>query len=307
MAAGATASRIPRLAADVAAKRSAEGWELFTVAAREALEQWDLVKTAVIEEVRVSPRFWRRRRHPGRGSPPHPLLRGPFGRRPAASRSLTPGPSLPPAAQWGGPSSRAKFDSLLSDLLMNCREQWDDGRDVHVDTLDVFLLEALTDDFGVDFEDDRIVTEASVVLQDLYRKCAGGQLAEAREVLDGLRRNPGLTGGGGAGGGGDDDGGDDDDGGERRPRRERIVDEDGWETVVVHRKGAKGGAAGGAPAAAGAAGGAGAAAAGLSRMSLAAGGHPAEGGGGDDDDDDDEDDDDEDEDEDGDGDGGDGK
>ncbi len=107
MAAGATASRIPRLAADVAAKRSAEGWELFTVAAREALEQWDLVKTAVIEEVRVSPAFGG-----GAGTPAaaaHPT-RGPFGRRrPAASRSLTPGPSLPPrrsgAAHLPAPSS----------------------------------------------------------------------------------------------------------------------------------------------------------------------------------------------------------
>jgi hypothetical protein len=89
MAAGATASRIPRLAADVAAKRSAEGWELFTVAAREALEQWDLVKTAVIEEVRVSPAFGG-----GAGTPAaaaHPT-RGPFGRR----RPPPPGPSLRP-------------------------------------------------------------------------------------------------------------------------------------------------------------------------------------------------------------------
>jgi len=43
--------------------------------------------------------------------------------------------------EWGGKGSRAKFDRIVDDLLMNCEEQWRDGHDLHIDTLDVYLLE----------------------------------------------------------------------------------------------------------------------------------------------------------------------
>lgn len=47
-----SSSRVPKLSADIAAKKSKEGWELFCDGAKKALWQWDLFKTAVIEEVR---------------------------------------------------------------------------------------------------------------------------------------------------------------------------------------------------------------------------------------------------------------
>ena len=43
--------------------------------------------------------------------------------------------------EWGGRSSRAKYEHILADLLLNCEEQWREGNDLHLDTLDVYLLE----------------------------------------------------------------------------------------------------------------------------------------------------------------------
>lgn len=43
--------------------------------------------------------------------------------------------------EWGGRSSKAKYEVIVSDLLMNVEEQWKAGHDLHVDTLDVYLLE----------------------------------------------------------------------------------------------------------------------------------------------------------------------
>ncbi len=186
--------------------------------------------------------------------------------------------------QWGGPSSRSKLDHIMSDLFLNCREQWDAGHDLHLDTLDEYFVDCLTQDFNMDFEDDRVVTEASAVVQELYRKCAAGELDEARKVLAAASLSPGLNGvtGGGAGSSDDEDGEDGGDGAgasePRLPRREKVVDEDGWETVVVHRRGpAKGssgssssnaGAGAGAAGAGGGSGGVASAAKGVARMGL---------------------------------------
>jgi hypothetical protein len=171
----------------------------------------------------------------------------------------------------------------MSDLFLNCREQWDAGHDLHLDTLDEYFVDCLTQDFNMDFEDDRVVTEASAVVQELYRKCAAGELDEARKVLAAASLSPGLNGvtGGGAGSSDDEDGEDGGDGAgasePRLPRREKVVDEDGWETVVVHRRGpAKGssgsssnaGAGAGAAGAGGGSGGVASAAKGVARMGL---------------------------------------
>ena len=172
--------------------------------------------------------------------------------------------------QWGGPRSRDKFDRIVDDLVMNCREQWDLSNDLHVDTLDVFLIECLETDFGVDFdeetESDRIVTICSLAIQDLYRKCASFKFEEARALIDGLaavaRRRQGLAPRPRVDSSSDDDD-DDNDNVEGEERGElmshgagddsrrsggggggggsgRIVDSDGWETVPI-RKGGRGG------------------------------------------------------------------
>ena len=169
--------------------------------------------------------------------------------------------------QWGGPRSRDKFDRIVDDLVMNCREQWDLSNDLHVDTLDVFLIECLESDFGVDFdeetESDRIVTICSLAIQDLYRKCASFNFEEARTLLDGLaaaaRRRQGLAPRPRVDSSSDDEDDDDEGGGMvethgagDESRRSgggggggggRVVDSDGWETVPV-RKGGRGGGAG---------------------------------------------------------------
>ena len=167
--------------------------------------------------------------------------------------------------QWGGPRSRDKFDRIVDDLVMNCREQWDLSNDLHVDTLDVFLIECLESDFGVDFdeetESDRIVTICSLAIQDLYRKCASFNFEEARTLLDGLaaaaRRRQGLAPRPRVDSSSDDEDDDDEGGGMvethgagDESRRSggggggggggRVVDSDGWETVPV-RKGGRGG------------------------------------------------------------------
>lgn len=166
--------------------------------------------------------------------------------------------------QWGGPRSRDKFDRIVDDLVMNCREQWDLSNDLHVDTLDVFLIECLETDFGVDFdeetESDRIVTICSLAIQDLYRKCASFNFEEARTLLDGLaaaaRRRQGLAPRPRVDSSSDDEDDDDEGGGMvethgagDESRRSgggggggggRVVDSDGWETVPV-RKGGRGG------------------------------------------------------------------
>ena len=43
--------------------------------------------------------------------------------------------------QWGGRKSRDKYEHILEDLYMNAQEQWREGNDLHVDTLDVYLIE----------------------------------------------------------------------------------------------------------------------------------------------------------------------
>lgn len=150
-----------------------------------------------------------------------------------------------PALQWAGPATRSKYEHIIDDLMLNCNEQWSEGNDLHIDTLDVYLLECLEADFNVEFEDDAVVTEVSAVIQELYRQCMAGQLGKARELIASLDTHrvlgnnavSGGTGGAGAGEGG----------AASKPRKERVVDEDGWETVVTHKKGkASGGAGGGA-------------------------------------------------------------
>ena len=43
--------------------------------------------------------------------------------------------------EWGGHSSKSKFENIVNDLIKNCEEQWRDGNDLHIDTLDVYLIE----------------------------------------------------------------------------------------------------------------------------------------------------------------------
>jgi hypothetical protein len=84
---------------------------------------------------------------------------------------------------------------MVDDLMMNLDEQWREGADVHEDTLDVYLIECLEQYFGVDFEDgaDAMVTEVSLLLQDLYRKCASGDLAQARALVASLDTLPSMN------------------------------------------------------------------------------------------------------------------
>ena len=145
----------------MSAKRSGEGWNLFSEATQVVLARWDLTRTALAE-------------------------------------------------RWGGVKSQAKYNLMVDDLMMNLDEQWREGNDVHEDTLDVYLLECLDSYFNVDFEggDDSVVTEVSLIIQDLYRKCAAGELAQARAVIASLEAMPSMRkGGGGGGGGGGGDGG----------------------------------------------------------------------------------------------------
>ena len=46
-----------------------------------------------------------------------------------------------PRVQWGGRRSRQKFDHIVADLVKNAREQWSEGNDLHIDTLDVYFME----------------------------------------------------------------------------------------------------------------------------------------------------------------------
>lgn len=178
------------------------------------------------------------------------------------------------AERWGGLKSKDKYNHMVDDLMLNLSEQWKDGNDVHEDTLDVYFLECLEAYFNVDFEggDDSIVTEVSLIIQDLYRKCAAGHLAKARDVIASLDAMPSMrkggvraTGGGVGEGGGEEDEEDDEDedefdeeveggdmleeggkggggggsGGGSSNRRGTAVDEDGWETVLPKKGGNK--------------------------------------------------------------------
>lgn len=146
--------------------------------------------------------------------------------------------------QWGGFKSKDKYDHIVDDLLLNCKDQWDEGNDLHIDSLDVYLIECLTEDFNVDFEDDEVVSEVSRLIQDLYRKCVAGQYDDVRNAIAEMERAANRGSGSGAGAGGESTE-------PRQPRREKVIDEDGWETIVT-RKGRKGaGAASGSGAAAG--------------------------------------------------------
>lgn len=172
--------------------------------------------------------------------------------------------------QWGGRRSKAKAEHIADDLLMNCEEQWKEANDLHEDTLDLYLLDCFEQDFNLEFEDDSGVTEVSLILQDLYRKCAYGELKEAEELLASLEKHPAMQKNSVVvGGEGDsDEEGSDEDGSEeegagkaggaaaagaggdaaaaggRGPRQ--VVDDEGWVTTVP--RGKKGGAAAAAPA-----------------------------------------------------------
>ena len=180
-----------------------------------------------------------------------------------------PPPPSPHPLQWGGRRSRAKFDHIVDDLVDNCHEQWREGNDVHLDTLDVYLLECLEADYNIDFEDDSEVTAVSTLLQDVYRKCAIGEIEAARAVLRDLASHPAMQKGESAGGGGDDDddgsesgddsgseggggggGGGGAGGGAAAPSG---PDADGWETVPAKSGGKKGKGGAAAPAVAAAA------------------------------------------------------
>jgi len=52
------------------------------------------------------------------------------------------------AVQWGGHGSRVKYEHIVDDLLLNAEEQWRAGHDLHVDTLDVYLLEVRRSERG---------------------------------------------------------------------------------------------------------------------------------------------------------------
>lgn len=124
------------------------------------------------------------------------------------------------------------------------------------------LLLLLQSDFNVDFEDDTGVTALSLLIQDLYRKCAGGQLEDAHALLAGLDKRPDFNPDASRRKAGDDSSDDEDDdeegegeggaagagagagAGSGASRRARVVDEDGWETVPSRGRGGAPGAAG---------------------------------------------------------------
>jgi hypothetical protein len=110
-------------------------------------------------------------------------------------------------------------------------------------------MQCIEADFNIDFEDDTVVTTISTMIQDLYRKCAAGDLVAARELLVSLEKHPSMqkmqhT--------NEDDSGDSEDeegdtesaaggagvtSGEKSRGPKRIVDEEGWETIVPTKKG----------------------------------------------------------------------
>jgi len=125
-------------------------------------------------------------------------------------------------------------------------------------------LQCLDSDFNVDFEDDEVVTEASLLIQDLYRKCALGDSEGVAALLGGLDTHaitkkttvdrPGAAGSDDEEEGDEDGSEDDDEGsgdeGEGRPAAgaggsgsaaasapKRVVDEEGWETIPAPKKG----------------------------------------------------------------------
>jgi hypothetical protein len=170
---------------------------------------------------------------------------------------------------------------MIDDLMRNLDEQWRDGADVHEDTLDDYLISCMESYFNVDFDvgGDDVVTEVSLIIQDLYRRCAAGELGKAREIMskldqmpsmraraaavapgaeedsdgdDGSMEDDGEGDGGQASGGASAAGGG---GGAKaaggRPGA-RVVDADGWEVVPSKGRRAGGGGAGGAASAPGA-------------------------------------------------------
>jgi len=171
------------------------------------------------------------------------------------------------AERWGGVKSLDKYNHMISDLMLNLEEQWKDGNDIHEDSLDVYFLECLESYFNVDFEngDDSVVTEVSLIIQDLYRKCAAGELGKTRELVASLDTMPSMRKGGVRPAEDDEDADDEDgedeeeeeegeggeggEGGETEvmkeekesgvSRRGTVMGEDGWETVVPKKGGSR--------------------------------------------------------------------
>jgi hypothetical protein len=138
-------------------------------------------------------------------------------------------------------------------LLLNVEEQWREGNDLHVDSVDVYLLECLEADFNIDFENDTIVTEVSRSILHLYTYCVLDDLNSAKAMVDAFAKRPDVIAGGirpAKGADEDDDDDDDDDEGndgqgnsagsigalesskDTPGNRRRVVDEEGWETIV---------------------------------------------------------------------------
>jgi hypothetical protein len=217
---------------------SGQGWNAFSEATQIVLSRWDLTRTAIAERVRLSRAHGSHSQH---------------------ARSL---PFL--STQWGGAASMDHYKHMIDDLMMNLDEQWRDRKDVHEDSLDVYFIECLEQYFNVDFEngDDSFVTEVSLIIQDLYRKCAAGELQGAKDILSSLDKVPSMRAGGvqrdassGSESNGEEEGAAagaaeraaagsavrEDEG---VGRRALVVDSDGWATVPVKSRKGDGGTRG---------------------------------------------------------------
>lgn len=159
---------IPVMPFEIQAKRSKEGWELLSDSIKVVLTKWNTLATAVDQEVRIFILMLHLRQ-----------WNSDF---------------FKCILQWGGKNSLHKYNELVEDLLANLKEQWNLGNDIHIDTLDVFFLEALESDFNFEYEeDDSEVTHFGMLIKDLYKKSMNQEFDAVHQIVSTLEKHPAIT------------------------------------------------------------------------------------------------------------------
>ena len=155
---------------------------------------------------------------------------------------------------WGGGDSNAKAQAMFDDMLSIFRR----GKDIYNDVIEDFLLVRMDENFHCRC-DDGSIEEVAQILVRMYMECGDGKFDIVQNSIEKLnqRRGKGLNAARQSTAGGEaqeiDDGEDESAGGEDQVPQlvgadvqgnssmdvQGGVQEDGWETVPIRRKGAR--------------------------------------------------------------------
>jgi hypothetical protein len=82
--------------------------------------------------------------------------------------------------EFGGAQSAEKYEKFVDDLLRNLRELWSGRKELNWESIYAFGEEVIATDFNVAYDEDDAELEAMARrIEDVYRQCMRGDLADA--------------------------------------------------------------------------------------------------------------------------------